>query len=197
MSLFNSTSGIGAYTDGINEQIVTLRSKHEKDELKYSDVASAARVFGLTLAEYGDGADYSEAESYAYWNATGNRHDPAAILIEYDFDILDKNNRPTQAGTVHFIEIIPQRVGIEVFETLNSGGELTPHGFVQACRLVGLKVNNAVLRSIACRVHSFRIVDRSKASFRIYKPKIRMSQAVWNLGKELVEVVSSDIDIAA
>jgi hypothetical protein len=197
MSLFNSKSRIGAYTNGISEEIAMLRHRLEQGELKYTDVERAAFGFGLTLAEFGDGADYSVATDYAYWNATGNRSDPAAIYVEFDFDILDKSSRGAWAGTVHFIDINPQLVGMEVFETLDNGEELTSHGFVQACRLVGLKISDTVLRSIACRVHSFRTVD-GRVIFRVYKPKIKMSEAVWRLGEQLVKAVrSSDNDIAA
>jgi hypothetical protein len=197
MSLFNSKSGIGAYTDGISEKIAMLRHQLEQGELKYMDVERAALGFGLTLAEFGDGADYSVATDYAYWNVSGKRTDPAAIYVEYDFDILDESGRENRAGTVHFVDINPQLVGMEVFEALNNGDELTSHGFVQACRLVGLKINDTVLRSIACRVHSFRTVD-GRVIFRVYKPKIKMSQAVWNLGEQLVKAVgSSGKDIAA
>mgnify|MGYP000930042607 CR=1 FL=1 len=68
----------------------------------YQEAAVLAKKLKLTLAEYGDGADYSTAEAYCYWNKSGNRRDRPEIYIEYDFDGMDKNGRRTRAGTVHF-----------------------------------------------------------------------------------------------
>lgn len=72
------------------------------DILTYQDAKYIAELAGLTLAEYGDGADYSASESYCYWNKTGNRKDEPEIYIEYDFDLSDDFGRKTRAGTVHF-----------------------------------------------------------------------------------------------
>jgi hypothetical protein len=47
----------------------------------YQEAATLANQRNLTLAEYGDGADYSDAEAYCYWNKSGNRHDPYEIYI--------------------------------------------------------------------------------------------------------------------
>lgn len=66
----------------------------------YQDAVKLATRRGLRLAEYGDGADYSTAEAYAYWNKSGNRIDAPEIYIEYDFDLPDN-----RAGTVHFADV--------------------------------------------------------------------------------------------
>jgi hypothetical protein len=187
-NLLNTQSGICSYTDGINEKINTLESHRKQGKLKYNDVANAAFEFGLILAEYGDGADYSTAEAYCYWNASGNRRDPAAVHIEYDFDEPDNRNALSRAGTVHFIDINRRLVATDIFDALVSGGDLTPHGFIQACRLVGLKVNDAARRSIASRIHSFRFVN-SSPGFSIYQPKRPLSKAVWGLAERLAEAV--------
>ena len=74
----------------------------------YQEAAKIAKQRGLILAEYGDGADYSDAEAYCYWNRTGNRNHPHEIYIEYDFDKIDENTgRKTLAGTEKFSEIHP------------------------------------------------------------------------------------------
>jgi hypothetical protein len=72
------------------------------DIKEYHDAKYIAELAGLTLAEYGDGSDYSTAESYCYWNKTGNRQDEPEVYIEYDFDLPDDFGRKTRAGTVHF-----------------------------------------------------------------------------------------------
>jgi hypothetical protein len=72
-------------------------------KLVYADVKQEAKRLGLTLAEYGDGADYSDADAYCYWNESGNRRDEQTLYVEYNFDDLDKNGRAVCAGTVRFV----------------------------------------------------------------------------------------------
>lgn len=73
----------------------------------YQEAARLAKERKLILAEYGDGADYSLAEAYCYWNKSGNRYDEPEIYIEYDFDGLNRDGKAVLAGTVHFVDVKP------------------------------------------------------------------------------------------
>ena len=51
---------------------------------KLKNAEKKAQALGLQLAEYGQ--IYGTSKFYAYWNKSGNRHDPAAVYCEYCFD---------------------------------------------------------------------------------------------------------------
>ena len=70
----------------MEDDLRLLKEFCEDGTLYYRHVHELVARFGLTLAEYGDGADYSNAAAYAYWNLTGNRHDMPLVRIEYDWD---------------------------------------------------------------------------------------------------------------
>lgn len=94
----------------LNERLDSLKIPLADKALMYKDVEKVADELGLTLAEYGDGADYSEAEAYCYWNKSGNRNDPWGIYIEYDFDLENEEGRKVYAGTIRFKEINDEEI---------------------------------------------------------------------------------------
>lgn len=51
----------------------------------YKAAKKRAEAMGLQLAEYG--CIYgTKSTFYAFWNKSGDRHDPAEVYVEYKFD---------------------------------------------------------------------------------------------------------------
>ena len=107
--LDNGTNRIIIPPEKIQEVLYSLVDKVRSSSINYSDVENAAEELRLTQAEFGDQNpdNHYGADSYAYWNISGDRHDDDMIRIDYNF------NDNGAAGKVANLEINFAAFGIE------------------------------------------------------------------------------------
>ena len=173
--------------------IKALVESNEQGSLQYDQVKDTASKLGLVLAEFGDclcPEAHNGAESYAYFNNSGDRNDTQTLLVYYNFDKPDKDGRLTKAGTVKELHIdYDSASGELLFEKLRRGDELCKYQAIQAVRLTGATINEAIYNSIIKRVCSVQAVN-NKISVR-YDGRRRLSPKVFETFEILEQFLTS------
>ncbi len=183
-------------TNIMHEALNILEMLHQKGELKFSDVKNTALELGFQLVEYGDclcPEAHNNAESYAFWNVSGNRNDASAITVYYDFDVEDEKGIKNRAGTVREIYIDRKTAGADLFDRLLNGKELNASESMQAAKLSGLTISTDVYNSIRNRICAIRLldgIDGKQLSIRHYGQR-KLSRKVWNLFEEMKRRVTA------